>query len=196
MKEFPTLTTSRLVLRACTLADAPGIQRLAGDRDVASTTLRIPHPYEDGMAESWIATHQEIFDRGEEMSLGIVLRSAIRSDSPTIGSIGLVFNLPHDNAEMGYWIGKPYWNQGYGTEAAGAIIRYAFEVLGLNRVYATHFKRNPASGRIMQKIGMTYEGSLRQHVRKWDKYEDMEYYGILKSEFENVETGPGQGTAD
>ena len=78
---------------------------------------------------------------------------------------------------MGYWIGKPYWNQGFGTEAALAILRYAFEQLGLNRVYAAHFRRNPASGRIMQKIGMTYEGRLRQHVKKWGDFEDMEYYG-------------------
>ena len=71
---------------------------------------------------------------------------------------------------------------------------YAFETLGLNRVYAAHFKRNPASGRIMQKIGMTHEGSLRQHVRKWGNYEDMEYYGILKSEYRSAaparDTGP------
>ena len=90
---------------------------------------------------------------------------------------------PHANAEMGYWIGKPYWNRGYGTEAAGGVLRYAFEQLGLNRVYAAHFRRNPASGRIMQKIGMTYEGCLRQHIKKWDTFEDMEYYGILRSEY-------------
>lgn len=179
-KEIPTLTTGRLVLRACTLADAPDIQRLAGDRDVASTTLRIPHPYEDGMAEQWIATHQENFNRGDEVSLAI----ALRSDNSYIGNIGLIIQPDHDNAEMGYWIGKPYWNQGYGTEAAAAVIRYAFEVLGPNRVYAAHYKRNPASGRIMQKIGMTYEGCLRQHVKKWNNFEDMEYYGILKGEFQ------------
>ena len=113
------------------------------------------------------------------MSLGI----ALRTDGTTIGNIGLMFNLPHDNAEMGYWIGKPYWNQGYGTEAAGAVIRYAFEELGLNRVYATHFTRNPASGRILQKIGMIHEGRLRQQVKKWDAYEDLDHYGILKSEY-------------
>ena len=79
----------------------------------------------------------------------------------------------------------------FGTEAAGAVIRYAFEVLGLNRVFAGHYKRNPASGRILQKIGMTYEGRLRQHVKKWGEYEDMEYYGILKSEFQTGETGSG-----
>ncbi len=178
-KQFPTLTTARLILRACTLADAPEIHRLAGDRDIASTTVRIPHPYEDGMAEQWIGAHQGSFDRGEEVSLAITLRS----DGTFIGDIGLRLNLADDIGEMGYWIGKPFWNQGYGTEAAGAIIKYAFGVLGINRVYAAHFKRNPASGRVMQKIGMTHEGTLRQHVMKWGQYEDMEYYGILNSEY-------------
>ena len=184
-KEFPHLTTTRLVLRACTLADAPEIQRLASDRDIASTTLRIPHPYEDGMAESWIATHQDSFDRGEGLSLGITLSSG----GAIIGNIGLTFNQAHDSAEMGYWIGKSYWNQGYGTEAAAAVLAYAFESLDLNRVYAAHYKRNPASGRIMQKIGMAYEGRLRQHVKKWEQYEDMEYYGILNSEYQPETAG-------
>ncbi len=191
MKEFPTLTTTRLVLRLCTLADAPDIQRLAADRDIASTTLRIPHPYEDGMAEQFIATHQENFDRGEQLSLGI----ALRSNDTVIGNIGLRLDPAQDNAEMGYWIGKPYWGQGYGTEAAAAVIRYAFEELELNRVYASHFTRNPASGRILQKIGMIHEGRLRQQVKKWEAYEDLEHYGILKSEYRTREpareTGPG-----
>lgn len=155
------------------------MQLLAGDRDVASTTLRIPHPYEDGMAEEWISTHQEKFDSGAELSLAITLRS----DGAYIGGISLVFDAPNDSGEMGYWIGKPFWNQGYGTEAAAAVVSYGLETLGLNRIYAAHYKRNPASGRIMQKIGMTYEGYLRQHVKKWGQYEDMEYYGILRSEY-------------
>ena len=161
------------------LADAPDIQRLAGDRDIAATTLRIPHPYEDGMAEEWISSRQAVFDAGEGVDFAIVGRS----DNSFIGSIGLMLSQPHDSAEMGYWIGKPYWNQGYGAEAAGAVLQYGFEQLGLNRVYAAHYSRNPASGRIMQKIGMTYEGCLRQHVKKWGRFEDMEYYGILKSEY-------------
>ena len=180
MKDFPTLMTRRLVLRGCTQADVPDIQRLAGDRAIADTTLRVPHPYELWMAERWVATCRENLDAGTGMNLAI----ALRSGDSYIGGIGLTLDLTADSAEMGYWIGKPYWNQGYGTEAAGAIIQYAFEELGLNRVFAAHYKRNPASGRIMQKIGMTYKGSLRQHVKKWGQYEDMEYYGILKSEFQ------------
>ena len=118
IKEFPRLTTSRLVLRKCATPDTAEIQRLAGDREIAAATLRIPHPYEDGMAEQWIATHQESFDRGEEISFGI----ALRPNSTFIGSIGLRLDLPHDNAETGYWIGKPYWKQGYATEAAEAVV--------------------------------------------------------------------------
>jgi ribosomal-protein-alanine N-acetyltransferase len=65
----PTLTSDRLLLRPFTLADAPDVQRLAGDRDIASTTLNIPHPYEDGVAETWIGGHRERFDKGEQASL-------------------------------------------------------------------------------------------------------------------------------
>ncbi len=183
-KEIPSLTTARLILRACTMADAADMQRLAGDRDIAATTLRIPHPYEDGMAEQFMSTHQDDFDQGLGVSLAIALRSDGSSDGTYMGGIGLTIEQSHDKAEMGYWIGKPYCNQGYVTEAASAVVGYAFETLGLNRVYASHFKHNPASGRIMQKIGMTHEGSLRQHLKKWGQYVDSEYYGILRSEFQ------------
>ena len=83
---------------------------------------------------------------------------------------------------MGYWIGVPYWNKGYCSEAAKALIGYGFDELGLNRVFAEHMVRNPASGRVMEKAGMTYEGTLRQHVKKWDRYEDLKVYGILRTE--------------
>ena len=177
--ECPTIKTERLILRPFTLDDAPELQRLIGDRDIASTTLNIPHPYEDGMAEEWIGPHQEQFDKGEEINLAI----AHREQNFLIGGIGLKINKRFENAELGYWIGKPYWNQGYCTEAARAVLKYGFEILGLNRVHASHMTRNPASGRVTQKIGMKHEGCLRQHAKKWGKFEDMEAYGILRSEY-------------
>ena len=176
---MPTLQSTRLVLRTLVLSDALDVQRLAGDRDVASTTSHIPHPYEDGMAEEWISSRLAAYESGEQAVFAV----ARQSDHAFLGVIGLILNQTDSNAEMGYWIGKPYWNQGYGTEAAGAVLKYAFEQLGLNRVFAAHYRRNLASGRIMEKIGMTYEGRLRQHLKKWDNFEDMEYYGILKSEY-------------
>ena len=99
-----TLTTERLVLRPFTLADAPEVQRLAGDRDVASTTLRIPHPYKEGMAEEWIGTHAEKYASGKGLSLAITLRSP----GTLVGAVGLEICKEHSRAELGYWIGKPY----------------------------------------------------------------------------------------
>jgi RimJ/RimL family protein N-acetyltransferase len=180
MKKRPALETERLVLRPFTEKDAPTVQRLCSNRAIADTTLNIPHPYELEAAQEWIATHQDAYEQGTGVNFAIVRGD----DHVLVGAIGLVFQPDHARAEMGYWIGKPYWNQGYGTEAAGAVLQYAFETRDLNRVYAHHLTRNPASGRIMQKIGMRHEGQLRQHVKKWDIFEDLEVYGILKSDYE------------
>jgi RimJ/RimL family protein N-acetyltransferase len=89
-------------------------------------------------------------------------------------------------AEIGYWIAVPYWGRGYATEAAAEIVRYGFEERNLQRVFACHFTRNPASGRVLQKAGMKYEGTLRQHVRKWDEYVDVAFYGVLRHEYDGV----------
>ena len=179
MPERPTLPTARLVLRPFTKADAPDVQRLAGEREVASTTLHIPHPYTIGMAEDWISTHQEAYERGALVNFAIVRRT----DQALMGCIGLDIDPHHANAEMGYWIGIPFWSQGYCTEAAQTVIQYGFEVLRLHRIHAAHMARNPASGRIMQKVGMTYEGCLRQHIQKWGAFEDIVVYGMLQSEY-------------
>jgi len=176
---MPTIKTEHLILRPLVLSDASEVQRLAGDRDIASTIVNIPHPYEDGMAEEWISSHQERFDRGKLVNFAITRRVK----GVLIGCVDLTIAKSFERAELGYWIGKPYWNQGYCTEAAQAVLKHAFKVLGLNRIYATYFTRNPASGRVMQKIGMKYEGCLRQHVKKWGRFEDLKSYGILRSEY-------------
>jgi [ribosomal protein S5]-alanine N-acetyltransferase len=179
MYSIPTLTTKRLILRPHTLQDAPDIQRLIGERDVAKTLAVVPHPYPDGAAEEWISKRAEMAAKGE-------LQFAItdRQTGALMGSIGFVdFNCESDCAEIGYWIAKPCWGKGYGTEAAQAVVKYGFEEMGLNRIYAKHFKQNPASGRIMQKIGMQYEGCQRQSFKKWGEYIDFELYAILKSEY-------------
>ncbi len=175
----PTLEAGRVVLRPFNHCDAPAVQRLAGDREIASTTLLIPHPYEDGLAESWIASHEAAFAAGTMITFAVTLRET----GELLGAISLTVQRSDERAEMGYWIGKPFWGKGYGTEAATAVLRFAFEELSLNRVYAHHMTRNPSSGRIMQKLGMAQEGLLRQHQMKWDVLEDLAIYGILKSEW-------------
>jgi [ribosomal protein S5]-alanine N-acetyltransferase len=182
----PNLQTRRLFLRPFELPDGGDVRRLAGDRAIADTTLQIPHPYEVGMAEEWILTHPFRFEAGEQVVFAVVLRES----GQLIGAMGLVIEGKFRRAELGYWIGRPYWGNGYCTEAGKAILEYGFQALNLNRIHAYHFKRNPASGRVMQKLGMKHEGTSPQHIMKWGVFEDVELYGIIRSDWlKNKDSG-------
>ena len=174
--KVPTIRTKRLVLRPFMTADAPRVQQLAGAREVALNTMTIPHPYPGGAAEQWIAQQEPSPDQ---------YNFAI-DDGQLAGSIGLRLTPAFDRAEAGYWLGIPFWGRGYATEALGALIRFGFEELQLHRIYAGYFSRNDASGKVMIKNGLKYEGTLRQHVKKWGEYVDVVYYGILREEWEAV----------
>jgi [ribosomal protein S5]-alanine N-acetyltransferase len=137
--------------------------------------------YKDGMAEEWIGTHATKLAKDESVSFAITLRSS----GALVGAIGLELSVEHSRAELGYWIGKQYWGQGIATEAAREIMIYGFEALGLRRIYAHHIARNPASGRVMAKIGMKHEGTLRQHIKKWGFFEDAEVWGITSNEIQD-----------
>jgi RimJ/RimL family protein N-acetyltransferase len=172
-----------LILRPFSIIDAKGVQRLAGDKKIASTTINIPHPYEDDLAENWIKTHREMYIDGASVTFAITLKES----GELIGAISLMGIVENHLAELGYWIGVPYWNYGYCTEAGKEVIRYAFKDRGLNRIHSNYFSRNPASGRVLEKLGMTHEGTRKQHILKWGKYEDEELMGILRSDWENKE---------
>ncbi len=178
----PTLTTERLVLRPFVLADAPAVQRLAGEREIAANTLLIQHPYPEGAAEEWIKGH-------DEQSPNHIFAITLRSGVEAMGAIGLHVELKHERAEIGYWLGVPYWGHGYTTEAARAVVSYAFASGGINRVFACHFTRNPASGRVLLKIGMQHEGTMRQHIVKWGEHVDVDYYGIVREDWEKKSEG-------
>jgi ribosomal-protein-alanine N-acetyltransferase len=177
---IPTLTTDRLTLRPFELTDAPLIQQFVGAREVAATTLNIPHPYEDDMAEAWMQGHLK--DWLDQKNL--VLAISNETDG-LVGAISLKLEMIHRRAELGYWIGVPFWNLGYATEAAAAIMQFGFVELSLNRIEAQYFENNVASGRVMQKLGMTHEGVLRKHVIKDGVALDSIRYGILRSEYES-----------
>ncbi len=175
----PILQTERLILRGFTLADASDVQRLAGDRDVASTTCAVPHPYEDGMAEKWINTHQVGFEKGTNLNLAITLKNTEKTENTIlIGAIGIGIDKSEQIGELGYWVGKPYWNNGYCTESANVIVNYAFSVLKLKSIHAFYLKRNPASGRVLEKIGMQFEECFPKAAEKWGVLEDIVKYNI------------------
>jgi RimJ/RimL family protein N-acetyltransferase len=171
-----TLRTERLLLRPFSLVDAPDVMRLAGDRRVYETTLLIPHPYDEGIAESWISTHQAVFyeERGAVFAICLAKGSLI-------GAISLNRAGPFNRAELGYWIGPEYWNCGYCTEAAKAVLNYGFTELGYHKISARHFEENLSSGHVMQKAGMVREGVLRDEVIKEGRFVTVVLYGILRS---------------
>lgn len=180
MRQYPTLETDRLLLRPFDLRDATDVQCLAGDRAIADTTGKIPHPYENGIAEEWISKHFDEFIQGT----GVYFAITKKIDGALIGAVSLTGIVKDHQAVLGYWIGKPFWNQGFCTEAGHAALSYGFTVLRLKRIHSCYITRNPASGRVMEKLGMQYEGCRKNHVVKWGKLEDLALYGILKADWE------------
>lgn len=174
---YPELRTERLLLRAFRRQDIPDIVRLAGAREVAATTLRIPHPYTESDAERFL--EMLATDRNFGYSFAITLRET----GELCGAVGLHPDPVHPRAELGYWIGVPYWGRGYATEAARAVLAFGFDTLKLHSIWANHFKENTASGRVLRKLGMSYEGCSRQHVEKWGRFVDLENYAILAPEW-------------
>lgn len=174
MEKFPVLQTERLILSQLEEKDIPFIIELLQHRIFSDLTSNIPYPYVENDARSWVKMSKEAFENNTGYTF------AIRNkEGQIIGAIGL-HDRDDDKAELGYWIGVPYWNKGYVTEAAKAIIDFGFNELKLNKIFATHFPHNPASGRIMEKAGMEQEAVLIKEVKKDGEYFDLVRYCILK----------------
>jgi RimJ/RimL family protein N-acetyltransferase len=176
----PSLTTSRLVLRPYTMADAAAVQRMVSNREVASTTLSIPHPYPEDGAVHWLRSIEPKWSDGS----GAVFAITLASTGEIVGSIDLRIKPEHQHAEIGYLIAREHWGNGYVTEAAAALLQLGFETLNLRRIFAHHMTHNPASGRVMRKLGMRYEGTMRSHIVKWGEARDIAFYGITREDWE------------
>jgi RimJ/RimL family protein N-acetyltransferase len=179
---FTPLQTERLTLRPYTVTDIPALVPLIGAREVAATTLRIPHPYSESDARVFVAATQQDLSSGNEIRLAIVVRE---TDS-LCGGVALRIEADHRRAELGYWIGVPYWGKGYATEAAKTMVKYGFETLGLHRIFAGHVTGNSASATVLKKVGMCHEGCLRGHNLKWGEFLDIELYGMLASDYGSI----------
>lgn len=173
MTDQPVLQTASLRLRPFRTSDAVFVQQLAGVREVAETTAHIPHPYPDGAAESWIENLHAQWHAGRVATFAITRAS----DAVLLGAVGIVIDARQRESELGYWIAFSHWNQGHATEAATALVEFAFAELKLKRVAARHLVRNPASGRIMQKLGMSLTGVQKEPHRQ-GRIEDVAHYSI------------------
>ncbi|WP_078382247.1 GNAT family N-acetyltransferase [Sutcliffiella halmapala] len=168
--------TKRLLLRPLQKEDAHRIEELASDYELAKTTLTVPHPYPQGGAVEFI----ESTSKAKDLLLYAIV---VKESNSLIGLINIKLTSVYERGELGYWVGRPYWGQGFGTEAAKSIIDYGFEELNLNKIYAGAFTDNPGSWRIMEKVGMKYEGTWKQHAKRFGRYVDLAYYGLLKEDY-------------
>lgn len=180
----PTLVSERLMLRPLELGDAAIVSELAGDARIAATTLTVPHPYTFEQAQEWIARIVE-----EELPESMRFAIVDLEQECLVGVLGLDVEQEHARAELGYWIGVPYWGQGFATEAAREAVQYVFEDLALQRVFASVMDHNRASQRVLEKIGMRREGTYRRHVRKGSEYFDVLLFGVLRDEFVSASAG-------
>jgi RimJ/RimL family protein N-acetyltransferase len=151
----PVLETERLVLRAPCLEDAETIARLANDRRIGENTTRIPYPYRRADAEAFIAQANKT--EGE-------LTLLITFDGELIGACGLA-EIEGPAPDLGYWLGAPYWGNGYATEATRALIDHAFTALGCEALQAGARVTNPASRRVLEKCGFQWTGVGLYRIR-------------------------------
>ncbi|MFW5438677.1 GNAT family N-acetyltransferase [Paenibacillus apiarius] len=172
-----TITTERLFLRLFEESDAENVTKLCNNYNIYKSTLTLPYPYTIDCALSWIEHHIHNFIADKSYEFAI----CDRQTGTLYGAIALTNNQRFENGEIAYWLGEEFWGNGYATEASKAILDFAFNVKKYHKVYARHFASNPASGRVIQRIGMIKEGVLIDHVKKENQYEHLIYYGVVKN---------------
>lgn len=178
-EEQPVLQTEHLTLRRFRLTDVDDVLAFANDEEWQRFLPPLPYPYERVHGEQFVA-ESFLRDWKSKPAFAIVL------DDTMIGEINLRVNKRHQNAEMGYAIARKLWGRGYATEAARAVVNWAFEALCLAKIHAVAIVDNERSWRVMERVGMTREGVLRSEVpgRDSSQRHDMVYYGILREEWE------------
>ena len=176
---LPRLETPRLLLRPLVMHDAQDIYDYSRDPEVARYVLWSAHR---SVSESraYLRYILRQYREGAPSSWGIVLKATGR----VTGTIGyMAYNEENSTVEVGYSLARSLWNQGLMTEALQAVLAFSFERMQIHRVEAQHNAANPASGRVMSKCGMHYEGRLRGRVYNKGRYVDVDLYAIVREEW-------------
>ena len=178
------LETPRLILRRFVVEDAGMMyDRWASDPEVTRYAVWDPHSspaLTARLLKNWCASYES----------NSTYRWAIELNGTIIGNIDVVdINQTHEYAELGYCIGHRCWRQGIATEAVQTVVNYLFGEVGFHRIIISHAAKNPASGRIAQKCGFTYEGTRREHFKKpsTGEFHDVVDYALLKSEWDALQ---------
>lgn len=170
----PAIVTTRLRLRPMELDDGPTIHRLVNDKEICYNCVDIPYPYPEGAAESWILGHPMRFMQQQAAIF------AITKDEEIIGACGIEYKYSADHYEIGYWIGRDFWGNGYATEAAQHLLNFGLYDLNLPEIYAESLSTNVNSCRVLEKIGMQHVARTRKPCHSPPKDKDVEIYYIAR----------------
>jgi [ribosomal protein S5]-alanine N-acetyltransferase len=155
MTHFPQLYTNRLILRKIQVEDIPALVQYANNKNVSKYILNIPYPYQEPDAVFRISYVHQGFKANSRYVFSIVLKEA----DAFIGEISLHLDGQKPIAQLAYWIGEPFWNQGIVTEAIARVLVFGFEVLQLELVFATCDAENVASVKVLEKNGLSKTGA-------------------------------------
>ena len=173
------LETERLILRPPNESDVPAISAIMNDPEVTANLLMSP-PFPEGEVVAWIRDRREAWEKRERFAAAVVLKQT----DELIGTCSLInVSREHMNAELIYWLGKPYWGKGYMTEAAGRMLKFGFEELELERISVGCFARNKTSARVIEKLGLKYESCARHKFLKDGKFLDELRFGMIRTDY-------------
>ena len=179
--QLPQLSTPRLLLRALEKHQAETLCTLANGPKIADNTASVPSPYTLETAQDFIAGMQEKFRSANLLNLGMHRRDS----GELIGIVSLRINPAHRYGHLGGWVAAEARNQGYAAEAATGLMDYGFTELGLHRVGSQCFSRNKESARVMEKIGLRYEGCMRGAFLKNGVHEDLLVFATVREDWES-----------
>jgi ribosomal-protein-alanine N-acetyltransferase len=177
---FPQLETERLILRQIIPEDAEAIFLIRGDYEVTRYNTGAAYQSRE-QASDLIGAMTNAYYDGNEIRWGITLKG----HNLVIGMCGYNYWIRHDcRASVGYDLARAYWGQGIMTEAIHAIICFGFEHMGLNRIEADADSRNPASARVLTKVGFRHEGLQREQFYEEGRYHDLLLFSLLRKDYQ------------
>ncbi|NAT22398.1 GNAT family N-acetyltransferase [Pseudomonas syringae] len=181
--ELPRIRTSRLLLAALQPEQASTLSHLADEPTIAAMTSALPSPYTLEHAQAFIAQTHEQFATGQTLSLGV----HVTETGALAGVVSFRFSTLHQRANLGYWMGVDYRNNGYTSEAVQGLMTYGFTHMNFNRIAGQCFSDNLASARVLEKCGLLYEGCMKEAFLKNDVFKDMSLFGLLRAQYEASE---------
>jgi len=184
MKTFPTLHTSRLTLGQLEVSDIPAIIAYIRDQKTSKMLRNMPHSY----AEKDVIFRLNRARISFEKEIAYYFRIGLTATGEFMGAIRLSIKKEHHKANVGYWIGEPFRRKGYTTEALGAVLKFGFETLNLNKIQAAHKINNLQSGKVMTKNGMIKEAEMVDDMYENGQFYTLIQYRLTKREYEHLKT--------